>query len=760
MLEDSPIQYQVKQTAALLGANIKSCTAALYELRRLTHLLFSETWVKNDDIQHWFRSQEFGIDEDGFWTSIPLLEAFRANQAPPDAISYSWHPKLIENPDACFRMYCLRNIGPYLAQIREQLPDTAWMYYQDITNTSVQFPYIDQITAITPEFDWRTYHTFLSVVPENNPGGIIQWTKPTIDYAGEGLIVSVSIPVYLGGNFVGLWSIDIPMGSLHQDLVFDTYLNDQINFILDRWGAVVAHPSIEIEIDKDKGSIYQRHIRELGSEFAGIDTALFLEEKSGYRLLKKRGGIEVMAFFEVIPGIEWVFITTFPRRSMEDVVNKRIRKALDRVKSGDLSYRLKDISDIEQARMMVNGFNEMVSALEAQEKTRQEALEEKDKLEKRLQHFQRMEAIGTLAGGIAHDFNNILFPIMGFTELLLQDLAKDSSQYAMAENVYHAAERARDLTRQILTFSRQADLENTAVSFQNIIKEALTLLRASIPKDIEILINLQADCPPVFGDPTKLHQIVINLCTNAFHAVQKQSGKFEVTLEAIDVKPGNGTELRELEYGNYVRLTVSDTGHGMDAHTKTQIFDPYFTTKAEGKGTGLGLSVTYGIVQKLNGEIQVYSEPGQGTTFHVYLPQAVPVDKKAETLEISIKRGTERILLVDDEVSIVNMGKQVLEKYGYQVTAHVDSLAALGEFKQNPKAFDLVITDMTMPNMTGDILARSIKSLRQDIPIILCTGFSEKISKNNYASDMIDEFLMKPISIKAFNHAIRRLLDV
>ncbi len=156
----------------------------------------------------------------------------------------------------------------------------------------------------------------------------------------------------------------------------------------------------------------------------------------------------------------------------------------------------------------------------------------------------------------------------------------------------------------------------------------------------------------------------------------------------------------------------------------------------------------------------MYSEPGQGTTFHVYLPQAVPVDKKAETLEISIKRGTERILLVDDEVSIVNMGKQVLEKYGYQVTAHVDSLAALDEFKQNPKAFDLVITDMTMPNMTGDILARSIKSLRQDIPIILCTGFSEKISKNNYASDMIDEFLMKPISIKAFNHAIRRLLDV
>jgi CheY-like chemotaxis protein len=197
----------------------------------------------------------------------------------------------------------------------------------------------------------------------------------------------------------------------------------------------------------------------------------------------------------------------------------------------------------------------------------------------------------------------------------------------------------------------------------------------------------------------------------------------------------------------------------MDAQTQIQIFDPYFTTKEEGRGTGLGLSVTYGIVQKLNGEIMVYSEPGQGTTFHVYLPQALLPDQKAGPLEIDVTRGTEHILFVDDEVSIVKMGEQVLTKYGYRVTAHVDSLAALGEFKQDPGAFDLVITDMTMPNMTGDILASRIKDLRQDIPVILCTGFSEKISKNNTAGTMIDEFLMKPISIKAFNHSIRRLLD-
>ncbi len=760
MLENNPIRFQVKQIAASLGANIKSCTDILYELRRLTHILFSETQANKDDIKGWFKAEKFGIDEDGFWTSLPLLEAFRANRAPGDAISHSWHPKLRENRDACFRMYCLRNVGTYLAEIRERLPGTAWMYYQDITNTAVQFPYIDQITAITPDFDWRTYHTFQSVAPENNPSGIIQWTNPTIDYAGEGLIVSVSIPVFLEKNFIGLWSIDIPMNSLHQDAVFDTYLKGQINFILDRCGVLVAHPSIETEIDKDKGSIYQRHISELGSEFIGLDQALLLEEKSGQRLLTRQDGIEVLACFEVIPGIEWIFIATFPRRSMEDAVNRRISDALDRVKSGDLSYRLKDISDIEQARMIVNGFNEMASALENQEKIRKETQEENEKLEKRLQHFQRMEAIGTLAGGIAHDFNNILFPILGFAELLFMDLPEDSDEYAMVKEISLAAGRARDLTRQILTFSRQADLENSTVFFQSIIKEALKLLRSSIPNNIEILKTIQQDCPPVFGDPTKLHQIVMNLCTNAFHAVQKEGGKFEVALDAIEIKPGNGTELSELKFGDYVRLTVSDTGHGMDAQTKVQIFDPYFTTKADGKGTGLGLSVTYGIVQKLNGDIKVYSEPGQGTTFHVYLPQAALSPKKAKTPEIVIARGTERILLVDDEEIIVNMGKQVLERYGYKVTTHVDSLAALAAFKQEPYAFDLVITDMTMPKMTGDVLAGHIKALRQNIPVILCTGFSEKISKSNYGGAMIDEFLMKPVSVKAFNQTIRHLLDV
>ena len=251
----------------------------------------------------------------------------------------------------------------------------------------------------------------------------------------------------------------------------------------------------------------------------------------------------------------------------------------------------------------------------------------------------------------------------------------------------------------------------------------------------------------------------MNLCTNAFHAVQEEWGKIKVNLEAIEVISGSGIELQGLNFGTYVRLTVSDTGYGMDAKTKIQIFDPYFTTKAEGKGTGLGLSVTYSIVQKLNGAIKVYSESGQGNTFHVYLPRAVLSGNKATTPEVVITKGTERILLVDDEESIVNMAKQTLERYGYRVTAHMDSLAALVSFQQKPDAFDLVITDMTMPNMTGDILAGHIKALRQDIPIILCTGFSEKISKSNYPGAMIDKFLSKPISAITFNQAIRHLLD-
>ncbi|MCP4119389.1 MAG: response regulator [Desulfobacteraceae bacterium] len=881
MMKNDHIHFKIKQIAASLEANIQSCHDTLNELKRLSMLLFSEIRADRSDIERWFETEGFGVDDAGFWLRLPLQKAFRSNRAPGTAVSYSWHPGQRNDPETCFRMYCLRNIGIHLEEIRTRLPGSAWFYYQDVTNTSVQFPYVDQREAIEPGFDWSSYHTFVSVAPANNPERMIRWTKPTIDYAGEGLIISASVPIYLADEFVGLWSIDLPMKSLYQNYLLERSIPDQANFIVDCDGTIVAHPAVEIEIDKAKGSIFQRHLHSLGPEFKTISLSRLKKQGKGRFNLIKEDCSDLMVYYEVMPGIEWIFFATFPGASMQDTAYRSIRAALDRVKSGDLSYRFTKESDIEHVRLIAEACNEMLAILENQEEIRKKAqqdllkseemfrnlfehshdaifihtldgsirkvnrsgsvllgyphhelsamnlldllpgkgaadvktalercrnqgsmlletklitrfaalltveisfsiispkqglfqaicrdlsdrlrtLEEKKKLEKRLNHYQKMEAIGTLAGGIAHDFNNILFPIMGYSEMLFEDLPEESPEYRKVKKIYKAANRAKELTMQILTFSRQAEQEQSPVQYQLIVKEALKLLRASIPKDIEIIQNIKPGGSPVFADPAKLHQIIMNLCTNAFHAVQESGGRFEVRMDEVDICSDAILGNPGLEPGAYIHLSVSDTGHGIDQEILPMIFDPYFTTKENGKGTGLGLSVTYGIVKDLNGDIKVYSEPGKGTTFHVYLPRAETVTLAENFPGEPIANGTEHILLVDDEVCIAQMGRQMLEKHGYRVTTYTDSLEALEAFRANSDGFDLVVTDMTMPNMTGDILAAEIKHLSASTPVILCTGFSEKISQKNYSTDIIDDFLMKPVTMHTFSRSIRNLLD-
>ncbi|MGD9823546.1 ATP-binding protein [Desulfobacter sp.] len=759
MTNDDSIQMQLQKIAATIGANIQRHHDRLHELKRLSQILFMETRADDDDIEAWFREEGFGIDESGFWLSLPKLKAFREKRAPRDIISYSWHPDLISNKNACFRMYALRNIGPLLEEIWNSLPDTSWIYYQDITNTSLQFPYIDQITAITPDFDWHTYHTFQSVCPQNNPEGGIQWTQPTIDYAGKGLILSVSIPVRIQNRFIGLWSIDLPMTTIYPDFVFDTLLEGQVNFIVDQDGNLVAHPHIQTRIDPGKGSIFQTHFHDLGAEFTPLSPRELLNKKGGHFVLNSGTASELVGYYHAIPGVHWLLFGVFPRQSMEHVIDQKIKTAFERVKSGDFSYRLNGLPGINHSRIIADGFNEMARALENQAEKQKKTQKEKELLEERIRHYQKMEAIGTLAGGIAHDFNNILFPIQGYAEMFLEDLPKDDPKHEMAREIFQAASRAKALIEQILTFSRQGEMKNQIVSFQIIVKEALKLLRSTIPKNIEIHQNVISRCKPVFADPTSLHQVIMNLCTNAFHAVQEKGGAIDVVMEEIRVTADGQYGIAGLPPGEYIRLTVSDTGCGMDKHTLEQIFNPYFTTKKEGKGTGLGLSISYGIIKKLNGDIKVYSEPNKGTTVHVYIP-VTSIKKNQEPGDnINIAKGTERILLIDDESSIAQMGKTVLQKYGYRVSAFTSSIEALKAFEEDPASFDLLLTDMTMPDMTGDILVRHIKRIRDDIPVIICTGFSENISNGNYADKGADEFLMKPVGIHKLISAIRKQLD-
>lgn len=381
------------------------------------------------------------------------------------------------------------------------------------------------------------------------------------------------------------------------------------------------------------------------------------------------------------------------------------------------------------------------------------------KMENRLQQTQKMEAIGTLAGGIAHDFNNILTPIIGYAEILQDDMPSDSPHLEYITEIYRATVRAKSLVKQILTSSRQANQKPMPLQLQPIIKEALKLLRSSIPATIDIQQDIDSECGVVLADPTQFHQIIMNLSTNAYHAMEASGGRLKIALKQIRMEP-DPWFFPELSAGEYALLTVSDTGIGIEKNIMDKIFDPYFTTKENGKGTGLGLSIVHGIVKNCNGDIRIYSEPGKGTEIHAYFPIIEHNSIKSNMDEsIPIPGGTERILLVDDEEVIVRMEKQMLQRLGYRITIRTGSVEALEAFKAHPDDFDLVITDMTMPNMTGLQLARGIKQIRSDIPVIIFTGFSDQVSEEKLKIFDIQGYAMKPLVKREIAEKIRNVVD-
>ena len=381
-------------------------------------------------------------------------------------------------------------------------------------------------------------------------------------------------------------------------------------------------------------------------------------------------------------------------------------------------------------------------------------------LESQLRQAQKMEAIGTLAGGIAHDFNNILSAIMGYTDMALGKLDKESPLQRYLDQVYKAGERARDLVEQIITFSRQSEDKLRPLRISPIVKEVLKLLRAFLPSTIQIHQKIQSDPDTVLTDPTHIHQILMNLCTNAAHAMRGEKGVLSITLLPVDIKPDGVFTPHDLAPGTYLKLTVSDTGVGIDPGIMERIFDPFFTTKKPGEGTGLGLSVVYGIVKRCGGTITVKSEVRSGTEFHVYLPVLTDMGEEQEArVEAPVPGGKEHILFVDDEEVLVELGIGMLTGLGYDVVGRTDSLEALELFGASPDGFDLVITDMTMPNMTGIELARELMRIRPAIPVILCTGFSEAITPERVKSAGLRELILKPIIHRRIAQAVRRALD-
>ena len=414
----------------------------------------------------------------------------------------------------------------------------------------------------------------------------------------------------------------------------------------------------------------------------------------------------------------------------------------------DRGYTAHDVANIER-----------LADLYALAINRQRALQEREKLLADLRQAQKMEAIGTLAGGIAHDFNNILSAILGFTEMSLMEVKKDSKLHHNLSMVHKAGDRARDLVAQILTFSRHSQAERHPILVAPIIKEALKLLRASLPSSIEIRQNIHPCSGKVLADPVQIHQIIMNLCTNAFHAMGGTGGVLEIILIEEEIDRKSAEQIRDLQPGPYLRLSVSDTGSGIKPQIVDRIFDPFFTTKEKGQGTGMGLSMVHGIMKEYNGAIKVQSEVGKGSVFHLYFPLIRGIDDLKDNVETPLLvKGKGRILFVDDEKDLVEMGRNLLELLGYDVESCSDSIEALKIFKKDPDGFDLVVTDQTMPMMSGVELAGEIMKIRPQIPVFLCTGYSSFVSQQEAKQLGIREFFLKPISAEELSQAIRRHL--
>ena len=382
--------------------------------------------------------------------------------------------------------------------------------------------------------------------------------------------------------------------------------------------------------------------------------------------------------------------------------------------------------------------------------------------DKQLIQAQKLQAIATLSSGIAHDFNNILSAMMGYTELARMKLSNDSQACTDLDKAHTAGKRAVELVKQILTFSRQSDKAIQPVKVSHIVKEVLKVMRASLPATIEIRHSIFTEVT-VLADPIQLHQVLLNICTNAGHAMTANGGMLEIILDTTIVEPGSADSDEVLSSGPFMKTQVKDTGVGIPPNYIDRIFDPFFSTKHPEEGTGLGLSVAYGIIKNLGGTIRVSSKPGAGSVVEVLVPMAEdPREKAFLERENALPHGSEHILFVDDEELIVDLGKQLLEQLGYSITGCTSGLEALKTFKDNPQQFDLVITDEVMPDITGITLAEELSKIQPETPIILCSGYMSAMStigRDEAAVKGIKAFMLKPMVTKQISKTIREILD-
>lgn len=504
----------------------------------------------------------------------------------------------------------------------------------------------------------------------------------------------------------------------------------------------------------------------LNSVIENIPNMIFVKDAKELRYIRiNKTGEDLLGYstedfvgkndYDFFPREEADFFTRKDREALNSKTMLEIQKETLQTKDqGTRILRTKKIPLLNE-----HGEPEFLLGISEDITEQQQAEDEKKVLAAKLRQAQKMESIGTLAGGIAHDFNNILTSIYGYAELAGMERSDAGKVKKYIDEILHGAGRAKELVNQILTFSRKGEQALKPLHVQTIVREAFKLLRSTLPTTIELKQDINPDCEPVLADPTEIHQVIMNLCTNAYHAMRRSGGILSISVQPIQLNGDIGHTIH-LQSGSYLKIEIRDTGEGMAEDTISRIFEPYYTTKEQGEGTGLGLAVAHGIITGLNGEITVSSTLGKGTTFTLYLPTiTASMEKTADSPSKPLPTGSEQILIVDDDEAIVRLEQQMLESLGYTVTAYTDSVECLQAFQAQPQVFDAIITDMTMPNMAGDEFAEEVLKIRADMPIILCTGFSDRIDEKKAKALGISEYVMKPILMKDLAGAVHNILE-